>query len=123
MTQTKKTLVLGASTNPGRYSHKAVRLLRAHGYPVVAVGLKSGKIADVEIIPPKEVKDKDIHTVTLYLSPKNQEHYHDFILNLHPKRVIFNPGTENEELKEKLKKEGIETVENCTLVMLRTGIF
>ncbi len=123
MTPTKKTLVLGASPKPERYSNKAVRLLRKFGHPVVAVGLRNDVIEDIPIIRPEEVKEKDIHTVTLYLSPKNQKAYYDFILSLQPKRVIFNPGTENPELKKLLEEKGIETVENCTLVMLRSGLF
>ena len=123
MTPTKKTLVLGASPKPERYSNKAVRLLGKFGHPVVAVGLRDAVIEDVPIIRPEEVKEKDIHTVTLYLSPENQKAYYDFILSLQPKRVIFNPGTENPELKKLLEEKGIETVENCTLVMLRSGLF
>ncbi len=123
MMPTKKTLVLGASPKPERYSNKAVRLLRKFGHPVVAVGLRDAVIEDVPITRPEEVKEKDIHTVTLYLSPENQKAYYDFILSLQPKRVIFNPGTENPELKKLLEEKGIETVENCTLVMLRSGLF
>ena len=102
MTPTKKTLVLGASPKSERYSNKAVRLLRKFGHPVVAVGLRDAVIEDVPIIRPEEVKEQDVHTLTLYLSPKNQNAYYDFILSLHPKRVIFNPGTENPELKKLL---------------------
>ncbi len=123
MTPIKKTLVLGASPKPERFSNKAVRLLRKFGHPVVAVGLRDAVIEDVPIIRPEEVKEKDIHTVTLYLSPENQKAYYDFILSLQPKRVIFNPGTENPELQKLLEEKGIETVENCTLVMLRSGLF
>ena len=123
MMPTKKTLVLGASPKPERFSNKAVRLLRKFGHSVVAVGLRDAVIEDVLIIRPEEVKEKDIHTVTLYLSPENQKAYYDFILSLQPKRVIFNPGTENPELKKLLEEKGIETVENCTLVMLRSGLF
>jgi predicted CoA-binding protein len=116
----KKTLVLGASDNPERYSFLAVNRLRSRGHDVVAVGRRRTKIADVEVVT--EMKPfSDIDTVTLYLNPLNQRPYYDYILSLHPKRIIFNPGTENEELKELARANGIETIEACTLVMLGTG--
>lgn len=116
----KKTLVLGASENPSRYSHLAVRKLVAHGHPVVAVGRRNGKIGEV-IISKDPLQEKDVDTVTLYLNPSNQVPYYDYILSLHAKRIIFNPGTENTELVEKARKQGIETEEACTLVMLSTS--
>jgi predicted CoA-binding protein len=116
----KKTLVLGASPNPSRYSYMAIQRLRAHDHPVVAVGKRMGQVAGVDIS--KElVTDQDVDTVTLYLNPKNQEEYYDYILDLHPKRIIFNPGTENDELIKKAKENNIQPVIACTLVMLGTG--
>ena len=115
----KKTLVLGASENPGRYSYLAIKRLQAHGHDVVAIGKRKGKVGDVDIVtehPPME----DIHTVTLYLNPTNQKPYYDYILSLKPKRIIFNPGTENEELERKIVQKGTNTLEACTLVMLST---
>lgn len=116
----KKTLVLGASENPSRYSHLAVRKLLSHGHPVVAVGRRNGKIGDVSISK-EPVVEKDIDTVTLYLNPANQIPYYEYILALKPKRIIFNPGTENNELVEKAQEQGIQTQEACTLVMLSTS--
>lgn len=113
----KKTLVIGASEKAERYSNMAIKKLRANNHPVVAVGNKEGKVADVTII--KGHPDfNDIDTVTLYINPKIQESYYDYILGLHPKRIVFNPGTENTELEEIANKNGIETIEACTLVML-----
>ncbi len=95
--QTKKTLVLGASDNPERYSYLAVNRLRGKGHPVVAIGGKTTKLADVEIGTAKQ-PFAGIDTVTLYLNPDNQKEYYDYILSLHPKRIVFNPGAENPEL-------------------------
>src|SRR5688572_22677306 len=102
----KKTVVLGASTNPGRYSNMAVNKLTAYKHPVVAIGRRAGKIGDVEVIT-GEPKQEEVDTVTLYLNPTNQKPYYDYILSLNPKRIIFNPGTENDELEELAKKKGI----------------
>lgn len=120
MKEKKKTLVLGASTNPSRYSFLAVNSLRRHDHPVVAVGKREGTVAGVAIHKDR-VEDNDIDTVTLYLNPKNQVEYYDYILNLHPKRIIFNPGTENDELIKKARENNIQPVIACTLVMLTTG--
>lgn len=115
----KKTLVLGASTNPDRYAYKAVCKLVKHNHPVVAVGLKEGEIGDVKIKTgfPEE---KGIDTVTLYVGPQNQPGFYDYIIGLHPKRIIFNPGTENPEFEKLARKNNIETEQACTLVMLST---
>jgi predicted CoA-binding protein len=118
----KKTLVLGASDNPSRYSYLAIKRLRASGHEVVAVGRKKGKVDDVDIITEQPEMD-DIHTVTLYLNPTNQIPYYDYIAALKPKRIIFNPGTENDDLERKLAMKGTNTLEACTLVMLSTGQF
>jgi predicted CoA-binding protein len=120
--QLKKTLVIGASDNPQRYSYLAVNRLRGKGHPVVAIGRKSVKVADVAV----ETVKKDfsgVDTVTLYLSPGLQKEYYDYILSLHPRRLIFNPGTENRELADLAQAHGIEPMEACTLVMLSTGQF
>ena len=116
----KKTLVLGASDNPARYSFLALQRLRNHGHPVVAIGIKATKVGDVPVETAK-VPFEDVDTVTLYLNPKHQEEYYDYILSLDPKRIIFNPGTENDELVRKAKAKGIKTQEACTLVMLSTN--
>ncbi len=116
----KKTLILGASTNSARYSYLVANKLVRKGYPIVNVGRKVGEVAGVAIEPAEKIHT-DIDTITLYVGPKNQEPYYDYILNTKPKRVIFNPGSENPELAAKLRAEGIEPVEACTLVMLNTG--
>jgi len=118
--QIKKTLVLGASDNPQRYSFLAVNRLRSKGHPVVAIGKKPAKVGDVDI--DTEKKDfAEVDTVTLYLNPGTQEQYYDYILSLLPKRIIFNPGAENPELQRLAKANGIEPMEACTLVLLSTG--
>ncbi len=116
----KKTLVLGASDNPARYSYEAVTRLRRYGHEVVAVGRKAAEVAGVTIVTEPPTVD-NVDTVTLYLNPTAQESYYDYILSLHPKRIIFNPGTENDALIELAEQNGIEPVEACTLVMLSTG--
>lgn len=116
----KKTLVLGASENPSRYSNIAINRLRAYGHPVVAIGKQKGKVNDIEIITDRPEMD-DIDTITLYLNPGHQKAYYDYILALQPKRVIFNPGTENNELERMLEEKGISAEEACTLVMLNMG--
>jgi uncharacterized protein len=120
MAETKKTIVLGASSNPARYSYLAVQRLRALNHPVTAIGRRVGQVADVNITK-DHLLENDVDTITLYLNPKNQVEYYDYILNLHPKRIIFNPGTENEELMQKAKENNIKPVIACTLVMLGTG--
>jgi len=116
----KKTLVLGASDNPSRYSFLAIHKLRQYGHPVVAIGRKNTRVADISVTKEKESFD-EIDTVTLYLNPRNQREYYDYILSLQPRRIIFNPGTENDELIEKAREKGILTTEACTLVMLSTN--
>ncbi len=116
----KKTLVIGASTNPERYSYLAVNKLVAYNYPVAAIGLKKGVVAGVEIETEKKPFE-DIDTVTLYINPSRQAEYYNYILSLHPKRLIFNPGTENDELFDLAKKNNIEPQEACTLVLLSTN--
>lgn len=118
----KKTLVIGASLKPERYSNKAILALRKHQHPVVAVGLRKGAVEDVTI----EVDRKEfegIHSVTMYIRPELQKSYLDYIVLLKPQRVIFNPGTENPEVYGILKKNGIEVLEACTLVLLSIGTF
>ncbi len=117
----KKTIVLGASTNETRYSNKAVKSLKRNGFEAVPVGIKKGAIAGIEILN-GEPAVEDVHTVTLYLNPKRQKAYYNYIVNdLNPKRIIFNPGTENIELIKLANEKGIETEIACTLVMLSVG--
>jgi len=116
----KKTLILGASTNPSRYANLAANRLVSHGHPIINVGLKAGEVAGVAIEKP-ELIHTDLDTITLYLGPQNQPEYYDYIIKSKPKRIIFNPGTENPELEELAEANGIECTEACTLVLLSTG--
>lgn len=116
----KKTLVLGASDNPSRYSYLAMHRLQNHGHPVVAIGRKHTMVDGMEIKKEKEAFT-DVDTVTLYLNPDHQREYYDYILSLKPKRIIFNPGTENDELEALAAQHNIQTKEACTLVMLSTN--
>ncbi len=116
----KKTLVIGASENPERYSNKAIRALRRHGHEVVAIAPRSGKVEDVDF-ETQQKEFTDIDTVTLYVGPQNQSGFVEYIMKLNPKRVIFNPGTENEEFAFRLEKASIEPEVACTLVLLSTG--
>ena len=116
----KKTVVLGASQNEERYSNMAVKKLVAHNHPVTAIGNKEGLINNIKIIKENPFLN-DVDTVTLYLNPENQKPYYDYILSLNPKRIIFNPGTENDELESLAAAKGIKTMEACTLVLLSTN--
>ena len=116
----KRTLVIGASQNPSRYSYLAVQKLTAHQYPVIALGLKKGSIGNTDIETEKK-KFEQIDTITLYINPLHQKSYYDYILSLEPKRIIFNPGTENDELVTLATQNGIQCLEDCTLVLLSTG--
>lgn len=116
----KKTLILGASSNPLRYSYLALNRLRNAGHDVAAIGKKEGLIADV-MIHNTQVPFQGIDTVTLYLNPQNQKPFYNYILSLHPKRIIFNPGAENEELEKLAAEHNIATMQACTLVLLSTG--
>lgn len=114
------TLVLGASDDPSRYSYKAIHSLRAHGHNVVAIGKKE-TIVDNVAVSKTLIDSPNVDTVTLYLNPIHQQQYYNYILSLHPRRIIFNPGTENEELEELATANGIQPVIACTLVLLATG--
>jgi predicted CoA-binding protein len=116
----KKTLVLGASPNPGRYAYLAANRLVKSGHSIVNVGLKTGEVAGVPIEKPQTIHN-DIDTITLYVGPQNQPPLYDYILGTHPKRIIFNPGTENSELRKMANDKGIETDYACTLVLLSIG--
>lgn len=116
----KKTLVLGASANPSRYSYLAVNRLRSYGHPVEAIGRKAVQVADIMVHTDKPLLE-GVDTVTLYLSPVHQQEYYDYIISLKPKRIIFNPGAENEELAEMAAAHNIIPQEACTLVLLSTG--
>lgn len=117
-----KTLVIGASPNPERFSYKAVKMLSVYDHEVLPLGKRKGEINGLNIINGKP-KLEGIDTISLYLGAKNQQEYYDYILALTPRRVIFNPGTENKELESLVKNAGIEVIHNCTLVMLSKGMY
>ena len=109
----KKTLVLGGSSNPARYSYLAINKLREHHHPVFAIGKRPAQVADVDVM--QEMKPvPGLDTVTIYLNAENQKNYYDFILAQHPRRVIFNPGAENPEFEKILTDQGIQVLEACT---------
>lgn len=120
MATSKKTLVMGASSNPERYAYKAIKMLQRFGHPVVAVGKKEDEVDGLRI-EKQQIPFENVNTVTLYLNPMNQKQYYDYIIGLKPKRVIFNPGTENPELYTLLRQNEIEIEVACTLVMLSTN--
>jgi predicted CoA-binding protein len=120
MSEKKKTLVLGASDNPSRYSFLAIQRLRGHDHPVVAIGKKNTMVADVVIEKEKKHFD-NVDTITLYLNPLHQKEYYDYIVSLKPTRIIFNPGAENDELYDLAKQNDIKPVKACTLVLLSTN--
>tara|TARA_B100000212_G_scaffold320618_1_gene278592 strand:- start:717 stop:1082 length:366 start_codon:yes stop_codon:yes gene_type:complete len=115
-----KTLVIGASTNPSRYSYKVVTILKSKNIPVVPMGPNQGKIESIEIVSPLKPQE-NIHTVSLYIRPILQEEYFDFVLSLEPKRVLFNPGTENHRFNKLLDKKNIFWENACSLVLLSTN--
>ena len=117
----KKVLVVGASKNPSRYSNKAIIRLMENNYEVFAFGNRHGKVMGIEIST--EFPNMQIDTLTIYLNLKNQKQYYNNIINSNPKRIIFNPGAENEELSIVAREKGIEVMNACTLVMLSIGNF
>jgi predicted CoA-binding protein len=116
----KKTLVLGASDHPERYSFLAINRLKANGHDVVGIGKHKGTVAGIEILT-EQIPITNVDTITLYLNPKHQQQYYNYILSLKPQRIIFNPGAENHELAQLALKNNIQPIEACTLVMLSTG--
>ena len=119
-TNMKRTLIIGASNNPERYAYKAAERLLAHGHEIELLGLRPDVIFGKTIDTERKAYD-GLDTVTLYVGPQRQPEYYDYVLSLKPKRVIFNPGTENDEFETLLKENGIEAEEACTLVLLGTG--
>jgi uncharacterized protein len=119
----KKTLVIGVSSRHERFANMAVRNLIAHGHHVEAIGLQKGHCCGIEIQTGKP-KIAEVDTVTLYVGPRNQEMYIDYILNdIKPRRIIFNPGTENPVFEKKAEAQGIEVDEACTLVLLSRRVY
>ncbi|WP_299252285.1 CoA-binding protein [uncultured Cytophaga sp.] len=118
----KKTVILGATPEPTRYAYLAAERLQQHDHEFIPIGRKKGEVLGKAIINDRPILD-NVDTVTLYINAQNQIDEYKYILSLKPKRVIFNPGTENPEFEEILQKNDIETVEGCTLVMLSVGTF
>jgi uncharacterized protein len=118
----KKTVVIGATTNPARYAYIAARMLMEYNHEVVPVGIKDGALFGKEILDILEKPHVDgVDTITMYIGTQRQPPYHDYLLSLKPKRIIFNPGTENDVLAKMAEDKGIEAVYGCTLVMLRSN--
>lgn len=118
----KKTVIIGATTDRSRYAYIAASMLTNYNHPIVPIGIKKGELfgtAIQDIYEKPAVKDVD--TITLYIGPQRQPEWYDYLLSLKPKRIIFNPGTENDTLEEMASENGIEVVHGCTLVMLRSG--
>lgn len=119
---TKPTLVLGASLNESRFSNICIHTLSDNHIPTMAIGLREGDVAGVHILTGLPALD-GVHTITLYLGPPNQKQYYDYIINLNPKRIIFNPGTWNPDLVSLARQQNIEIVNNCTLMMISGGYY
>ncbi|WP_232424908.1 CoA-binding protein [Algoriphagus resistens] len=118
----KVTLIVGATTNPSRYAYFAAGRFADAALPFIPIGIKSGKVFGKEILDLRSKPDlPEIHTITLYIGPANQEEWIDYLISLSPKRIIFNPGTENPLFFQKAKSAGIQVVQACTLVMLSTN--
>ena len=118
----KKTVIIGATTNPARYAFTAAGMLSEYGHEIVPVGIKSGSVYGKEILQiNKRPVITDVDTVTLYIGPQHQPQHYDYILSLKPKRVIFNPGTENAEFEKLVTDSRAEALEACTLVLLRSN--
>lgn len=119
----KKTVVVGATDNPARFAYRAVHKLQQHGHEVVPIGIRKGEVAGIKIKNDLKEAEEQVDTVTLYVGPQNQPYWYDYILSLKPKRIIFNPGTENDELERMAAENNIEALHHCTLVMLATGSY
>lgn len=118
----KKTVIVGSSTNKGRYAYLAAQMLTEYGHPIVPVGIRDGEVFGERIL---NIRTKptieEVDTVTLYLAKRHQNEWYQYLLGLKPKRIIFNPGTENDEFAHLAEDKGIEVLQACTLVLLRSG--
>jgi predicted CoA-binding protein len=122
--ESKLTLIFGASDNPERYAYLAALRLQEKGHPFLPIGIKKGKVLGIDMLDLRQKPSlAGIHTVTLYLGPANQPEWMDYLLSLQPKRIIFNPGTENVDFFLAARKQGVEVLNACTLVLLTTGQF
>jgi uncharacterized protein len=117
-----KTVIIGATPNPSRYAFMAAQTLKAHQHEFVPVGIKKADVLGQSILQITDKPEiKDVDTITMYIGPQRQPPWYDYMLSLKPRRIIFNPGSENDELAKLAESKGIEVIEACTLVMLRTG--
>lgn len=120
----KRTVVVGATANPSRYAYMAANMLKDYKHDVVPVGIKKGEVAGEKILNMRERPViNNVDTITLYIGPQHQPEWYDYLLGLKPRRIIFNPGTENEEFEERARAAGVEVEEACTLVLLRSRQF
>ncbi|SNS28458.1 hypothetical protein SAMN06295967_106168 [Belliella buryatensis] len=120
----KKTVIIGATANPSRTAFIAAEMFLAYKIPFVPIGIKQGVVFGQEILDLRSKPEiEDVHTVTLYIGPKNQPEWYEYILSLKSKRVIFNPGTENPEFIKIVQENNIEAMVACNLVLLRTKQF
>jgi len=120
----KKTVIVGASPNQSRYAFLAANMLREYDHNIVPIGIKQGEVAGEEILDiRKKPAIKDVDTITLYIGPRHQPEWYEYLLSLKPKRIIFNPGTENDEFEKLAESRGIEAMQACTLVLLRSHQF
>jgi hypothetical protein len=120
----KKTAIIGSNPKTNNYAFKAAQMLKANGHQFIPIGISAGEVLGQEIIDiATQPKVAELDTITLYINPERQLEWYDYIIGLQPKRIIFNPGTENQQLKKLAEKEGIECTEACTLVMLSVGNF
>ena len=116
------TVIIGSTPKPYKYAFQAAQMLNERNYDFIPVGIQEGEVLGRQILNiADEPKIEDVDTITLYINPTRQKDWHDYLLGLSPKRMIFNPGTENQELKNAAEKQGIECLEACTLVMLSVG--
>ena len=120
----KKTVIVGATPNQSRYAFLAANMLREYDHNIVPIGIKQGEVAGEEILDiRKKPAIKDVDTITLYIGPRHQPEWYEYLLSLKPKRIIFNPGTENDEFEKLAESRGIEAMQACTLVLLRSHQF
>ena len=120
----KKTVIIGATPNHGRYAYLATGMLTEYDHEIVPMGIKTGELFNKPILDLREKpKVEGVDTVTLYIGPRHQPEWYDYILSLKPKRIIFNPGTENEEFEQRAEAEGVEALQACTMVLLRSHQF
>lgn len=122
--ESKKTLIVGATTNPSRYAFVAAGMFDERNLEFIPIGIKTGEVFGNEILDLRSKPDlKDIHTITLYIGPSHQDEWIDYLIGLEPKRIIFNPGTENSDFYKAAKAAGIEVLVACNLVLLSTNQF